>query len=380
MKILVTGAKGFVGKNLCAELNNRNRERVKQQLALDVIFEYDLDTPIENLSSWCSECDFIFHLAGVNRPQHQTEFKEGNVDFTAQVLELLRKHNNKAPILLSSSIHAAKEGQPYGDTKRESEQLLFDYGQAEGVKTYVFRLANLFGKWCRPNYNSVIATFCYNAARGLPLTINDPNAEVPFVYIDDVIDHFIAALTDDLKPGEDGFYRVEPIYPVTIGRLAELLESFVASRTTLELPNLDDGFEKKLYSTYLSYLEPDRFSYNLKMHIDDRGSFTEFLRTPDRGQVSVNIAKPGIVKGNHWHHTKNEKFLVVSGKAAIRFRKIDEDEVIEYVVDGNNLRVVDIPVGYTHQIENIGDTDLVTIMWVNEPFDPDRPDTYFLPV
>lgn len=227
MKILVTGAKGFVGRNLCAELKNRNYEKIKQNQVPDEIFEYDRQSSPADLVKWCQECNFVYHLAGVNRPKDQSEFKEGNVDFTSQVLDLLKKYNNKAPVLLSSSIHAAKQGQPYGDTKRESEELLFNYEESTGVKVYVFRLANLFGKWCRPNYNSVVATFCYNAARGLPLTINDPAAEVPFVYIDDVVKYFIAALTDDLVKGEDNFYRVEPIYPVTIGRLAELLESFV---------------------------------------------------------------------------------------------------------------------------------------------------------
>ena len=331
------------------------------------------------LDEWAAECDFVFHLAGVNRPKDPAEFMTGNFGFASTVLEALIAAGNRAPVLLSSSIQAALAN-PYGISKKAGEDLFLEYGKAHGVEVFVFRLANLFGKWCRPNYNSVVATFCYNISHDIPIQVNDPATMVSFVYIDDVVEAFISALEGRPLIREDQYYSVQPTYDVAIGTLAELLESFYDARENRSVPQLDDPFVKKLYSTYISYLPRDQFSYDLQMHRDERGSFTEFIRTPDRGQISVNVAKPGITKGNHWHHTKMEKFLVVSGRAAIRFRKIDSAEVLEYTVNGERLQVVDIPPGYTHSIENIGETDLVTVMWANEPFDPQRPDTYFLPV
>ncbi len=369
MKILVTGAKGFVGKNLVAELKNKGYKE---------IFEFDIDTDKSLLAEYTKECEFVFHLAGVNRPKHENEFMEGNFGFTSELLELLKKHNNKSPVLMTSSIQAEMDN-PYGKSKRAGEDLLFSYSKETGAEVFVYRLPNLFGKWSRPNYNSVVATFCYNIARNLKIQINDPEAKLTLAYIDDVVEEFIKAMED--APTMEGDYcKVSLTYNTTVGEIAELIKSFKESRINLNIPDMGNEFTKKLYSTYLSYLPEDKFSYELKMNVDDRGSFTEFIRTPERGQVSVNISKPGITKGNHWHHTKNEKFLVVSGEALIRFRKIDSDEIIEYKVSGDRLEVVDIPTGYTHSIINIGDTDLVTIMWANECFDPENPDTYHLEV
>lgn len=375
MKILITGADGFVGRNLRTALQNQADDAAPE------LFLYDLDTPPGQLDAWCGTCDFVCHLAGVNRPKDPAEFMAGNFGFTSELLDALKKHGNRAPVLIASSIHAARSDSAYGVSKKAGEDLIFEYGRTTGIPTYVFRLANLFGKWCRPHYNSVVATFCHNVTHGRPIEIHDPSAEVPFVYIDDVVAAFTDAIEGRRAALPYGQYQtVEPVYPVTIGRLAALLQSFRDSRALRSVPDLSDGFEKKLYSTYLSYLRPDDFGYDLETHADARGSFTEFLRTPDRGQVSVNVARPGVVKGNHWHHTKNEKFLVVSGEAVIRFRKLDEAEVIEYRVSGSSLRVLDIPPGYTHNIENIGDTDLVTVMWANEAFNPEQPDTFMLPV
>ena len=369
MKILVTGSKGFVGKNLIAELRNRG---------YDQIFEFDIDTDKSLLNKYTKECDFVFHLAGVNRPKDEKEFMKGNFGFTAELLDLLKKHENKAPVLITSSIHAERDDQ-YGKSKRAAENLLFEYEADTGSKVFVYRLTNLFGKWSRPHYNSVVATFCYNIARDLGIQITDPEIELELCYIDDVIKEFLKALEGN--PAMQGKFCVVPVtHKVTLGRLAELIRSFKESRTNLGIPDMSDPFIKKLYSTYLSYLPEDKFSYSLKMITDNRGSFTEFIRTPERGQVSVNISKPGITKGNHWHHTKNEKFLVVSGEGLIRFRKIDSDEIIEYRVSGEKLEVVDIPPGYAHSIVNVGDTDLVTIMWANECFDHENPDTYYLEV
>jgi len=369
VKILVTGAKGFVGKNLVAELKNKGYKE---------IFEFDIDTDKSLLAEYTKECEFVFHLAGVNRPKHENEFMEGNFGFTSELLELLKKHNNKSPVLMTSSIQAEMDN-PYGKSKRAGEDLLFSYSKETGAEVFVYRLPNLFGKWSRPNYNSVVATFCYNIARNLKIQINDPEAKLTLAYIDDVVEEFIKAMED--APTMEGDYcKVSLTYNTTVGEIAELIKSFKESRINLNIPDMGNEFTKKLYSTYLSYLPEDKFSYELKMNVDDRGSFTEFIRTPERGQVSVNISKPGITKGNHWHHTKNEKFLVVSGEALIRFRKIDSDEIIEYKVSGDRLEVVDIPTGYTHSIINIGDTDLVTIMWANECFDPENPDTYHLEV
>lgn len=371
MKILITGAKGFVGKNLIVELRNQGFED---------LMEFDVDTDPNQLDKYASECDFVFHLAGVNRPENPADFMTGNFGFTSQLLDALKKHHSKAPVLITSSIQAAQNN-PYGESKKAGEDLLFDYSKETGSKVYVYRLPNVFGKWCRPNYNSAVATFCNNIAHNLPIQVNDPNVILNLVYVDDVINSFIAKLKVesplDLSPH---FEEVSPVHTKPLGEIVTLLNQFKDSRSTLLLPDMGDVFVKKLYSTYLSYLPESDFSYPLKMNVDQRGSFTEFLKTSERGQVSVNISKPHITKGNHWHHTKNEKFLVVFGKGVIRFRKIDSEQIIEYLVSGEKLEVVDIPVGYTHNIENLGDTDMVTIMWVNEVFDSEKPDTYYLPL
>lgn len=371
MKILITGAKGFLGKNLVVELRNHGFED---------LLEFDLDTELNQLDKYASECDFVFHLAGVNRPENPADFMAGNFGFTSQLLDALKKYHNKAPVLITSSIQAAQNN-PYGESKKAGEDLLFDYSKETGSRVYVYRLPNVFGKWCRPNYNSVVATFCNNIAHNFPIQVNDPNVVLNLVYVDDVINSFIAKLKVEshFNPSPH-FEEISPVHTITLCKIVTLLNQFRDSRSTLQLPDMGDGFEKKLYSTYLSYLPENDFSYPLKMNVDQRGSFTEFLKTNERGQVSVNISKPHITKGNHWHHTKNEKFLVVSGKGVIRFRKIDSDDIIEYFVSGEKLEVVDIPVGYTHNIENIGDMDMVTIMWVNEVFDNEKPDTYFLKV
>src|SRR5690554_341133 len=369
MKILVTGAKGFIGKNLIAELRNRKYTE---------IFEYDRDTDPSLLDEYCKEAGFVFHLAGVNRPKEQSEFMEGNFGFTSDLLDSLKKHNNTCPVMISSSIQAELDN-PYGESKKAGEDLLFAYGKETGAKVLVYRFPNVFGKWCRPNYNSAVATFCHNIAHDLPIKVNDPSVIMNLVYIDDVVNELINALKGK-ENRVNSFCEVPVAHTITLGEIVNLIYSFKKSREDRSVPNMADAFTKKLYSTYLSYLPEEQFSYDLKMNVDQRGSFTEFIKTPDRGQVSVNISKPGITKGNHWHHTKNEKFLVVSGKGVIRFRKIDSDEVLEYFVSGDKMEVVDIPTGYTHNIENLGDTDMVTIMWANEQFDSENPDTYYLEV
>jgi UDP-2-acetamido-2,6-beta-L-arabino-hexul-4-ose reductase len=369
MNILITGAKGFIGKNLIAELKNRKY--------ID-IYEYDMDTDPSLLDVYCKEADFVFHLAGVNRPKEQSEFMEGNFGFTSTLLDTLKKYGNTCPIMISSSIQAELDN-PYGKSKKAGEDLLFDYSKETGAKVLIYRFPNVFGKWCRPNYNSAVATFSHNIVRDMPITVNDPSIVMNLVYIDDVVEELINALEG--KENKNGDFCLVPVvHTITLGEIVDLIYSFKKSREERSVPNMADEFTKKLYSTYLSYLPEDKFSYELKMNIDNRGSFIEFIKTSDRGQVSVNISKPGIIKGNHWHHTKNEKFLVVSGKGVIRFRKIDSDEVIEYFVSGEKMEVIDIPTGYTHNIENLGDTDMVTIMWANEPFDPEKPDTYYLEV
>ncbi len=377
MKILITGAKGFVAKNLISELNNIKFGKTKSSCLTEelTLYEYDVDTPKELLDVYTKDCDFVCHLAGVNRTENDDDFMRGNFGFTSELLALLQKHGNKAPVLITSSIHAAGDT-PYGKSKRAGEQLMMDYGKENDVNVLVYRLPNVFGKWCRPNYNSAVATFCHNIARDLEITVNDPEVLLNLVYIDDVTAEIIRAIGGK-ENRKNEFCEVEMVHTVKLGEIVELLYSFKESRNTLSVPKLDNTFEKKLYSTYLSYLPEDDFSYPLKMNVDDRGSFTEIIRTPDRGQFSVNISKPGITRGNHWHHTKNEKFVVVSGKALIQFRKIGTDEVIEYRVSGDKIEVVDIPVGYTHNIMNVGETDLVTFMWCNECFDPAKPDTYF---
>lgn len=375
MKVLVTGAKGFVGKNLIVELRNRGYED---------IFEYDIDTPQEELERFTKECEFVFHLAGVNRPKDEKEFMEGNFGFTSILLDSLKNHNNHSPILITSSIQAELDN-PYGKSKKAGEDLLFSYERETGAKAIVYRLPNVFGKWCRPNYNSAVATFCNNIACGLEIQINDRSAQMQLVYIDDVVDEFIRALEGNATPflmnqKESKFKGVSIVHRITLGEIVDLLYSFKESRGKLTVPNMSDPFTSKLYSTYLSYLPKNQFSYPLKMNVDNRGSFTEFLRTEDRGQVSVNISKPGITKGNHWHHSKNEKFLVVKGQGLIQFRKINTEEIIEYHVTGDKLEVVDIPTGYTHNIINEGTEDMVTVMWANEAFNPEKPDTFFMEV
>ncbi len=377
MKILITGAAGFVGKNLVAQLESiRDKKAGNYKLTSDLtLFCYDLDTDPALLDRYTKDCDFVLHLAGVNRPETEAEFMDGNFGFTSTLLNALKAHKNPAPVLITSSIQAALDN-PYGRSKKAGEDLLFSYSKETGAKVLVYRLPNVFGKWCRPNYNSAVATFCNNIASGKEITVNDPTVNMQLVYIDDVVNEFIAALTGD-EHVEDGFCFVPTVHKVRLGEIVDLLYAFKESRTTLSVPNFSSAFEKALYSTYLSYLPTDGFSYPLKMNVDDRGSFTEIIRTAERGQFSVNISKPHILKGNHWHNTKNEKFVVVSGEALIQFRKIGTDEVLDYHVSGEKLEVVDIPTGYTHNIINKGDTDLITFMWCNECFDPQNPDTYF---
>ena len=383
--ILITGAGGFVGKNLVAELSARGYSAL-------LCFEKE-DTP-DTLASHCQKAAFVVHLAGVNRPKDPSEFYAGNSGLTDLLLADLEAAGNPCPVLVTSSVQAALDND-YGRSKLQAEEAIFAHGQRVGAPVYVFRMEGVFGKWCRPNYNSVVATFCHNVARGLPIQVRDPDFALPLVYIDDVV----TCILDAMEKGEavrdgEGRCRIHPVHTVTLGQLAGTIQNFAKARggaaaralgadglPTLAVPELTAGsFEKKLYSTYLSYLPTDEFAYDLNMHCDARGSFTEFLRTPERGQVSVNISKPGIVKGNHWHHTKNEKFLVVKGEGIIRFRQIFSDEVIEYRVSGDKLQVVDIPCGYTHNIENVGEGDMVTVMWANEAFDPSHPDTYAMQV
>lgn len=379
MRILVTGAKGFVGRNLCAELGNirEGKDRSFGDLKIDEIFEFDVDSDPVLLDEYCQKADFIFNLAGVNRPKEQSEFMEGNFGFAEVLLDTLKKYKNSSPVMISSSTQAELDN-PYGQSKRAGEELMFRYSQESGAKVLVYRFPNLFGKWCRANYNSAVATFCHNIANDLPVTISNRDNRLCLVYIDDLINEMVAALKGQ-EHREGDYCYVPEVYSVTLGEIVDLLQSFKEGRKTLEVPDMGNLFTKKLYATYLSYLPEDQFSYPLRMNIDERGSFTEIIRTPERGQFSVNISKPHITKGNHWHHTKCEKFIVVSGKGAIRFRKIGEPEaeVIEYIVSGEKIEVVDIPAGYTHNIENLGDSDMVTLMWANEKFDPERPDTFF---
>ncbi|KAA0548466.1 capsular polysaccharide biosynthesis protein CapF [Bacillus sp. BGMRC 2118] len=369
MKILVTGANGFIGKNLVAELKNHNHD----------VFMFGRNTTPQMLDNYCGEAEFVFHLAGVNRPKEESEFMDGNYGFTSTLLETLRKHNNTCPVMMSSSIQAELDN-PYGKSKKAGEELFIKYGEETGAKVLIYQMPNVFGKWCRPNYNSAIATFCHNIANDLDIQVNDPNVILNLIYIDDLVNELLNSLHNKENVVKGIYCEVQPVYKKMLGEIVELIYSFKSSREERSIPNMEDDFAKKLYSTYLCYLPTDKFSYDLKMNIDQRGSFSEFIKTPDRGQVSINISKPGITKGNHWHHTKNEKFLVVSGTGVIRFRKINTDEIIEYFVSGEKLEVVDIPTGYTHNIENLGETDMVTVMWANEFYDPERPDTYYLEV
>ena len=371
--ILITGAGGFVGKNLVATLRTAGYTDL-------MLFEKD-DTP-ETLADYCRRAAFVVHLAGINRPTDPSEFYTGNAGLTDTLLADLEAAGNTAPVLVTSSTQAELDND-YGKSKRQAEEAIFAHRRRTGAAVYVFRMPGVFGKWCRPNYNSVVATFCHNVAHGLPIQVRDPAFSLPLVYIDDVVACILAAFDGQVMMDRSAtpICHMHPLPEVTLGRLAELIQGFAAGRTSLAVPDLAPGsFEKKLYSTYLSYLPSDQFSYPLEMHTDNRGSFTEFLRSPERGQVSINISHPGIVKGNHWHHTKNEKFLVVKGEGVIRFRNIFSKEVIEYHVSGDKLEVVDIPCGYTHNIENVGTEDMVTVMWANEAFDPDHPDTFFEPV
>lgn len=398
MKILITGAKGFVGKNLVASLENirDGKDRVHKIKGLDdpaelMICQYDIDSTLEELDAYCKDADFVYNLAGVNRPKDQKEFMEGNFGFASTLLDTLKKHGNKAPVMLSSSIQASLEGRfagsEYGKSKLAGEKLFLKYSEETGVKVLIYRFPNLFGKWCRPNYNSAVATFSNNIANNLPITVNDRTTELELLYIDDLVEEMLLALNGEEHRDGQGYCYCPVTFKVTLGQIVDLLYSFRDSRNDLSVPDMSDGFTKRLYANYLSYLPGDKFSYKLKMNKDDRGSFTELLRTADRGQVSVNISKPGITKGQHWHHTKNEKFIVVSGHGLIQLRRIGVDEngnpypVIDYEVNGEELTVVDMIPGYTHNIINLSDSeDLVTVMWANEPFDPMHPDTYGEPV
>lgn len=396
MKILVTGAKGFVGKNLCAELNNirDGKARCYGELAIEDVYEYDLGNMQEELDKWCTDCDFVFNLAGVNRPKEQSEFMAGNFGFASTLLDTLRAHKNTCPIMLSSSIQATLTGRygqsDYGKSKLAGEELFFDYGKETGAKVLVYRFPNLFGKWSRPNYNSAVATFCHNIANDLSIQVNDTSVELELLYIDDLVHEMIDALKGEEHHCEfdgvetvlkvDGRYCAAPTtHKVTLGEIVGLLNQFHEQPKTLIIPEIPaNSFAKKLYSTYLSYLPKKKVAFPVKMNVDDRGSFTELIRTISGGQFSVNISKPGITKGQHWHHTKWEFFIVVSGYALIRERRIGTDEMMEFEVSGEKIEAIHMLPGYTHSIINLSDTqDLVTVMWANESFDPNHPDTYF---
>ena len=369
MEILVTGSRGFIGRNLTARLRQRGYAG---------IMEYDIDTSPQLLDDYARKCSFVFHLAGVNRPRDPAEYMIGNAGFTQILLESLMRNKNRVPVLVASSVQAVLDN-PYGKSKKAEEDLVFAYANQARVSAYVYRLPNVFGKWCKPNYNSVVATFCHNIARGLPIRVNDPETVINLLYIDDVVTKFIHAL-EGYATCAGGFCTAEPVHTVKLREITALLESFRESRKNLHIPNQLDAFAKKLYSTYLSYIPENELSYPIKMHVDGRGVFAEFMRTNDRGQVSVNISKPGVIKGAHWHNTKNEKFLVVSGEGIICLRTADGGEVIEYHVNGGELRVVDIPPGYEHSIKNTGNDNLVTVIWASECYDPQKTDTYALEV
>lgn len=371
MNILITGARGFMGKNLRSALTGRCGDAHRLMLL-------DMPHTEEELLAAAAEADFVFHLAGVNRPTDPADFQKGNADFTRQLLTLLKERGKRPPVLLSSSIQAALEN-PYGQSKLSAEQAVADYGRETGSAVYLYRLPNVFGKWSRPNYNSAVATFCHNVARGLPITVNDPSVTLRLVYIDDVVEEFLRAMEG--QPHREGEWcTVQPVHEVNLGHMAELIQSFPALRDSLTAPDQSDPLVKKLYATYLSFLPPEDFSRPTVTHADQRGSFTELLHMGSRGQVSLNVSRPHITKGDHWHQTKHEKFIVLQGEGVIRFRKVGDSTVIAYKVSGENLTVVDIPTGYTHSIENTGDTDMLTLMWANEVFDPAHPDTLRLPV
>ncbi len=398
MKILVTGAKGFVGKNLVAQLRNIRDGKAKfyGNVSVSEIYEYDIDSTSEELDTYCKNSDFVFNLAGVNRPQNQEEFMQGNFGFASTLLDTLKKHNNTCPVMISSSIQATCIGRydsEYGRSKKAGEELIFDYGKETGAKVLVYRFPNLFGKWCRPNYNSAVATFCNNIANDLPIQVNDRTTQLELLYIDDLVDEMILALKGEehrcefdgvetvIK--EDGRYCAVPrTHKVTLGEIVDLLDEFRKQPETLIIPSIPNGsFAKALYSTYLSYLPKEKASFQLKMNVDDRGSFTELVKTLDKGQVSINISKPGITKGQHWHNTKWEFFIVVAGKGLIQQRKIGTNEVLNFEVSGDKIEAVHMLPGYTHNIINLSQTEnLVTVMYCNECFDPQRPDTFFEPV
>ena len=396
MNILITGAAGFVGKNLAENLKNirENKNRTRPNLRIDEIFAYDLDTPPALLEDYCRKADFVFHLAGVNRPKDAEEFMRGNFGFSGTLLDTLRRCGNTCPVMLASSIQATLVGRyaegEYGRSKRAGEELFFDYAAQTGARVLVYRFPNLFGKWCRPNYNSVVATFCHNIARDLPITVNDPNTVLELLYIDDLVEELLDALEgrehrctfDGVHAVlcDDGKYCAAPVsHSVTLGRIAELLHTFRDQSSTLRMPELPEGsFAKKLYSTYLSYLPRERIAFPLEMHRDERGSFTELLKTASCGQFSVNVSKPGITKGQHWHNSKWELFIVVSGRALIEERKLGTQEVLRFEVSGEQPQAVHMLPGYTHSITNLSQTEpLVTLMWANELFDPQRPDTFY---
>ena len=385
MNILITGANGFVGKNLTERLRaiKDGRDKTRPDMKIDDIFLCTRETSSEELERFCRETNFVVHLAGVNRPKDQSEFEAGNTDFTRQLLGILRSNNNRCPVLLSSSVQASLTGRyagsPYGQSKKAAEKLVFAHGKETGANVMVYRFPNLFGKWCRPNYNSVVATFCHNIARDLPITISDPDAALELVYIDDLIEELLDAIEGHAHRTENGCCAVPVSHTATVGEIAQLLDSFHKQPETLLLPEIPDvSFEKKLYSTYLSYLPQNKIAFPLKMNIDNRGSFTELLKTSSHGQFSVNISKPGITKGQHWHNSKWEFFIVVSGHGLIQERKIGSDEVVEFEVSGDKIQAVHMLPGYTHNIINLSETEnLVTVMWANELFDPDHPDTFF---
>lgn len=385
MNVLITGANGFVGRNLTQRLYalRDGRDRTRPALRIDEVLLYTRETAPETLAAYCRSADFVVHLAGVNRPQDPEEFTTGNTDLTRTLLAQLRQSGNRCPVLLASSIQASLTGRyagsPYGQSKRAAEALLRAYSEQTGALGLIYRFPNLFGKWCRPNYNSVVATFCHNIARDMPITVSDPAAELELVYIDDLVDELLDAMEGHPHRAAAGYFRVPVSHPVTLGEIVRLLRSFHDQPQTLLLPQIPDGsFAKKLYSTYLSYLPPEKVAFPLKMNVDARGSFTELLKTDACGQVSVNITKPGVTKGQHWHNSKWEFFIVVAGRGLIRERRIGSDEVIEFAVSGERIEAVHMLPGYTHDIINLSDTeDLVTVMWANERFDPEHPDTYF---
>ena len=384
MKILITGASGFVGRNLTEALKNikDGKDKSYGELMIDQLYLYDIDTPEELLFEACKNADFVFNLAGINRPENKDEFMRGNRDFAEKLLMTLEEQGNSCPVMLSSSIQASLEGRydnEYGRSKRAGEQIFLEYAERTGSKVLIYRLPNLFGKWCRPNYNSVVATFCHNIANDLPITVNDDKTELELLYIDDLVNELVMCLLGREKRAENGYCTVAPTHKVTLGEIVALLESFKAQPLTLVMPEIREGsFAKKLYSTYLSYLPKEKVAFPLKMNIDDRGSFTELLKTEGTGQFSVNISKPGITKGQHWHNSKWELFIVVSGRALIEMRKIGTDEILSFEVSGEKIEAVHMLPGYTHNIINLSDIDdLVTLMWANEQFNPNKPDTFY---